>query len=93
LCFAIPGPFAAMGPFWALVSETQPSHALGVVCGTVNAFGNLGGFAGPFITGWLSKEYHNTIVAFYVLGGGMLGCAMLALILPRAAGNLGEKTA
>jgi nitrate/nitrite transporter NarK len=84
MCFAIPGPFAAMGPFWAIAAETLPRSALGVVCGVVNAFGNLGGFAGPFIVGWLSKEYQSTAVSFCVLGIGMLGCAGLAFLLPRS---------
>src|SRR5258706_814974 len=55
---AIPGPFAAMGPFWAIAAETLPRSALGVICGVVNAFGNLGGFAGPYIVGWLCMEYN-----------------------------------
>jgi MFS family permease len=85
MCLAIPGPFAAMGPFWALASETLPRSALGVVCGVVNAFGNLGGFAGPYIVGWLSKEYHSTAIAFCALGAGMLVCAGLAFLLPKDA--------
>jgi MFS family permease len=83
LCLAIPGPFAAMGPFWAIAAETLPRSALGVVCGVVNAFGNLGGFGGPFIVGWLSKEYQSTAIAFCVLGVGMLVCAGLAFLLPK----------
>ena len=83
MCFAIPGPFAAMGPFWALAAETLPRSALGIICGLVNAFGNLGGYAGSYIVGWLSKEYHSTAVAFCALGAGMLGCAALAFALPR----------
>ena len=83
LCLAIPGPFAAMGPFWAIAAETLPRSALGVVCGVVNAFGNLGGFAGPYIVGWLSKEYSSTAVAFCALGAGMLACAGLAFVLPK----------
>ena len=55
MCLAIPGPFAAMAPFWAIPSETLPRSVMGVVMGLVNAFGNLGGFAGPYIVGWLEK--------------------------------------
>jgi MFS family permease len=96
LCLAIPGPFAAMGPFWALAGENFPRSALGVVCGVVNAFGNLGGYAGPYIVGWLSKEYkkhlspaaaavdqQGTAIGFCVLGVGMLICVVLAFLLPR----------
>ena len=83
MCLAIPGPFAGMAPFWAIPSETLPRSVMGVVMGLVNAFGNLGGFAGPFVVGWLLKEYHSTAVAFNVLGTAMLGCAALAFLLPK----------
>ena len=85
LCLAIPGPFAALGPFWAIPSETLPRAAVGVVIGSVNAIGNLGGFAGPYIAGWLKQEYQSLPVAFNVLGAGMLLGAALAFLLPKAA--------
>ena len=73
-----------MAPFWAVPSETMPKAALGLVVGIVNAFGNLGGFAGPFIAGWLSKETGNIAASFTVLGAGMLVAAGLAFRLPKA---------
>jgi MFS family permease len=92
LCLAIPGPFAAMAPFWAIPSETLPRGVRGVVMGVVNAFGNLGGFVGPFVVGWLLKEYGSTGLAFNALGAGMLICAGLAFLLPKAAtGNFGTR--
>jgi MFS family permease len=84
MCMAIPGPFAAMGPFWSIPSETLPRSAVGLVIGVVNAFGNLGGFAGPYIAGWLKQEYHSLTVAFDALGAGLLIGAALAFLLPRA---------
>ncbi|HTY87937.1 MAG TPA: MFS transporter [Candidatus Acidoferrum sp.] len=84
MCLAIPGPFAGMAPFWAIPSETLPRNVMGVVMGVVNAFGNLGGFAGPYIVGWLLKEYQSTAVAFSVLGAAMLGCTGLAFLLPKS---------
>jgi len=85
MCLAIPGPFAALGPFWSIPSETLPRAAVGVVIGLVNAIGNLGGFAGPYIAGWLKQEYQSLPVAFNVLGAGMLLGAALAFLLPKAA--------
>jgi nitrate/nitrite transporter NarK len=72
-----------MAPFWAIPSETLPRSITGVVMGLVNAFGNLGGFAGPYVVGWLLKEYHSTAMAFNTLGVGMLACAGLAFLLPK----------
>ncbi len=93
MCLAIPGPFVAMAPFWAIPSETLPRGAVGLVVGMVNAFGNLGGFAGPYIAGWLMNIYHNTSVAFSALGVGMLIAAGLAFLLPKAAQQLREAAA
>jgi nitrate/nitrite transporter NarK len=72
-----------MAPFWAIPGETLPRNVIGVVFGTVNAFGNLGGFAGPYVIGALSNRYHSTAIAFTVLGSGMLVCAGLAFLLPK----------
>jgi MFS family permease len=85
MCLAIPGPFAAMAPFWAIPSETLPRSVMGLVIGLVNAFGNLGGFAGPYIAGWLKQEYHSIVISFNALGVGMLVAAALAFLLPKAA--------
>ena len=83
MCLAIPGPFAALAPFWSIPSEFLPRAALGLTVGLVNAFGNLGGFAGPYIVGWLKGKYHTIEVPFTVLGLGLLAGAALAFLLPK----------
>jgi MFS family permease len=82
LCLAIPGPYAALAPFWAIPTETLPGNVFGPVIGLVNAIGNTGGFAGPYIVGWLATQYHSTAIPFNVLGAGMLLAAALAFLLP-----------
>jgi len=84
MCLAIPGPFAALAPFWAIPTETLPRHVFGPVIGLVNALGNTGGFAGPYIVGWLKLEYHSTAIPFNALGIGMLVAAALAFLLPKS---------
>ena len=90
MCLAIPGPFAAMAPFWSIPSETLPRAFLGLIVGVVNAFGNLGGFVGPYFVGWLKDAYHSTDIPFSVLGVGMLVAAGLAFLLPKATQHLEE---
>jgi MFS family permease len=85
MCLAIPGPFAALAPFWSIPSETLPRGFLGVIMGVVNAFGNLGGFAGPYLVGWLKASYQSTAIPFNVLGLGLLVAAGLAFLLPKSA--------
>lgn len=83
ICLAIPGPFAALAPFWAIPTETMPGNVFGPVIGLVNAIGNIGGFAGPYIVGWLAGQYQSTAIPFNILGAGMLLAAALAFLLPK----------
>ncbi len=92
MCLAIPGPFAALGPFWSIPSELLPRHATGLAIGLINAFGNLGGFVGPLFVGWLKQEYGTTEVPFSALGLGMAIGAGLAFLLPKAARGRLDRT-
>ncbi len=88
ICLHVSGdsrPICGDGPFWAISAETLPRAVMAVVIGVVNAFGNLGGFAGPYIIGWLENEYHSITLPFIVLGFGMLACVVLAFLLPKTA--------
>lgn len=86
MCLAIPGPFAAIAPFWSIPSETLPRNMLGLVIGLVNGIGNLGGYFGPAITGWLKDESGGSInLPFAALAVGMLVAAGLCFLLPRAS--------
>lgn len=85
LCFAIPGPFAAIAPFWAITGETMPRHMMGLAIGIVNGIGNVGGYAGPYLTGWLKEVSGGTNLPFALLGAGMFTAAGLCFLLPKAA--------
>ena len=82
MCLAIPGPFAALAPFWAIPTETMPRAVSGPVIGLVNGFGNVGGFVGMWFVGWLKDEYHSVAIPFTALGTGLLLAAALAFLLP-----------
>jgi MFS family permease len=88
MCLAIPGPFAALAPFWAIPSETLPRNVMGPVIGLVNAIGNTGGFFGPYFVGWLKTQYQSIAIPFNALGVGMLIAAGLAFLLPKAADQI-----
>jgi MFS family permease len=84
LCFAIPGPFASLAPFFAIPTETMPRRAAGAAMGLVNALGNVGGWAGPASFGWLKQETGGVAVPFTVMGCAILVSAILCLLLPKA---------
>ena len=85
LCLSIPGPSVALSPFWAIPSETLPIGTRGMAMGLINACGNLGGYYGPDIAGWLKKKSGSLELPFDALAIGILIAAGLTFFLPKAA--------
>jgi sugar phosphate permease len=81
------GLYGAMGPFWAIPTETLPARIVGSVMGLVNALGNLGAYFAPLIVGYLNKKTGNFHSGFIFLGCVMLMAAALALGLKTSAGG------
>lgn len=73
--------FGAMGPFWAIPTETLPPRVSGSVMGMVNAVGNLGGFFAPLIVGYLNRTTGNFDSGFVFLGALTVTGGALALLL------------
>ncbi len=57
------GVMAFLGVFWTLPPMIVGTDALGASMGLINGLGNLGGFVGPFVVGYLLTVTHNNIVA------------------------------
>ena len=77
------GSYGGHGPFWAIPTETLPRKAAGSAMGLINALGNLGGWAGPYIVGWMNKQTGNFIYGFGLLGAALiLGGIISAKFLP-----------
>ena len=55
ICFVLVSGFffGRFGPFWALPSEIFPASVVGVAIALTNGVGNLGGFFGPFVFGYV----------------------------------------
>jgi MFS family permease len=87
VCLAAIGPFAWLGPFWAMPTERFSRRMAGSVAGVVNGVGNLGGFCGPLLVGYLNKRTGNFSLGFGVLAGLMLiGAALcFGLRIPASA--------
>ncbi len=77
------GSYGALGPFWAIPTETLPAGVVGSALGLINAIGNLGGFFGPLAVGYLNKHTGNFVYGFGLLGAGLVLAAILSyLFLP-----------
>jgi len=87
ICLAGAGPYAALGPFWAIPTETLPRDVAAPAMGLINAIGNLGGYFGPLAVGFLNKKTGSFVYGFGLLSVGLLIAAALAFLLrPAQAG-------
>lgn len=68
LCFAAGGPYVALGPFWAVATETLPQEILGGAMGLITGVGNLGGYFGPLWVGYFDQRTHNFVEGFDLMG-------------------------
>jgi sugar phosphate permease len=72
LCVVAAGVYAPYGPFWAVPSTVLRFEVVAVALGLINALGNLGGFAGPYLVGWLTDATGSSGAGFLVLAGFLL---------------------
>ena len=91
LTFSSIGTFAALPTFWTLPTALLTGTAAAGGIAIVNAIGNLGGFVGPYLVGWI-KDHALALgvvadapgadaLALASIGGLMIGSGLLALAL------------
>jgi ACS family tartrate transporter-like MFS transporter len=74
------GAYYAYGPaFWAVPTEFLSESAAAVSIGLINSVGNLGGFVGPFVVGYLVTQTKSFHVGLWYLVGSFLVSAALML--------------
>jgi sugar phosphate permease len=85
---AMAGALAYDGPFWAAASRALPVAVAGGAMGLINALGNLGGFFGPSIGGYLQQTSGNFTSTAMVLAGALFLAGLVMLTVktrePRA---------
>ena len=77
---------SSLGPFWALPSEFLTGFSAASGIALINSVGNLGGFAGPYVVGFISQKTGTLYGGLAFAGFSMLVAAALVLFLPRIAG-------
>ena len=73
LAFAAFGVYVSMPVFWAAVTQRVSVLAAALGIAVINSFGNVGGFIGPYATGWLLTHTHSYV-------DGLLGSAAALVI-------------
>jgi D-galactonate transporter len=80
-CVAAAGTAGYLPGFWALPTSFLTGTAAAASIGLINSFGNLGGFVGPFIVGYLSKRTGSYLGGILYLASSALVASFLILSL------------
>ncbi|HKX06585.1 MAG TPA: MFS transporter [Stellaceae bacterium] len=89
------GIYGTKGPFWALPGRFLTGVTVAASLAFINSIGNLGGFFGPWIVGWVKDRTDSFAGGLYALAGFALLSAVISafwLNIEKPAG-LGESTA
>ena len=80
-CVAAAGLYGYLPCFWSLPTSFLTGTAAAASVGLVNSVGNLGGFVGPFVVGYLSRATGSLFVGVFYLSLSALAAAALVLSL------------
>jgi sugar phosphate permease len=80
LCVTAAAVYAPYGPFWAIPGQLLRFEVVAVAMGLINALGNLGGFAGPYLVGWLTDATGSSVTGFAVLAAFLAVAVALVTI-------------
>jgi MFS transporter, ACS family, tartrate transporter len=77
------GTLAAISVFWALPSGFLGSTAAAGGIALINSLANLGGFAGPYMMGWLKASSGGYALGLCALSAGLTSTAILIFVVGR----------
>jgi ACS family tartrate transporter-like MFS transporter len=75
------GIYATLGPFWAMPSMFLRGTAAAGGIALINSVGNLGGFAGPYLVGWIKDSTGSYSAGMALLACGLASATVLVLML------------
>jgi ACS family tartrate transporter-like MFS transporter len=81
LSIAAIGTLAAMPIFWSLATSFLSGASAAVGVALINSIGNLAGFVGPYLVGWIKTETGGFSWALLTLAVGPLATAVIVLRL------------
>jgi MFS family permease len=84
LSFAAGGIMTASPIFWSLPTAFLAGTAAAAGIAAINSVGNLSGFFGPFIIGWLKDLTNSTASGMYMLAVVQIAGGLTVLTLPRS---------
>lgn len=81
LCVAAVGIWSMFGVFWAIPADFLSGIAAASGFALINSIGTLGGFAGPYLVGFVRERTGTFSASLLVLAGFVLVAALLATLL------------
>lgn len=92
-CIAGAGVYSYMPSFWALPAMYLSGTAAAVAIGLINSIGNLGGFVGPYLMGYIRTRTGSFELAMAILVAMLLAAGGLVFLLPREGARAGQPPA
>jgi len=81
---------AAKAPLWAMVTTFMSGAGAAAGIAMINSIGNLGGFIGPYMIGWIKGKTGSYTGGLYVVGATLALSAVLTLLLRRKTSESGS---
>jgi ACS family tartrate transporter-like MFS transporter len=80
LALAAAGIWSTLGPFWAMASQTLAGTGAAAGIALINSVGNLGGFLGPYLIGWVRTRTNSftwglVVLAVFPIAGAVITLA------------------
>ncbi|AGT33641.1 MFS transporter [Geobacillus genomosp. 3] len=87
LTIALCGAFGAYSPFWAIPPSFLTGAAAGGAIALINSVGNLGGFFGPYIVGYIKDVTGSFTASMIFLGVSMILSSCIVVFLVKQSGK------
>jgi predicted MFS family arabinose efflux permease len=87
LTIALCGAFGAYSPFWAIPPSFLTGAAAGGAIALINSIGNLGGFFGPYIVGYIKDVTGSFTASMIFLGVSMIIGSCIIVFLVKQSGK------
>ncbi len=78
------GVYSALATFWALPTAFLTGTAAAGGIAMINSIGNLGGFGGPYVIGWIKDATGATTLGLVVLAVWLIVAGILAYVIGHA---------
>ncbi len=81
VCITAIGVYSAFGVWWSYPTAFLSGAAAAGAIGLINSFGNVGGYVGPYLTGFVKDMTGSFHGAYLYLAGSLLAAGLLMLTL------------